>query len=157
MRRAAAVLLLLVSACTGTPGTGPSPAPTATAGTPAPTAADLTGRWLVGTAGEPPAGPVAQCQASTVWNLVQTGEAVKGDVDYCAGPCLADTEGTTGTNRAGRVVLSGTYRGGGSPEPVAYDLTFDAASGHLRGTRNGAPFWAAPYRQLTDGCGPVVL
>ena len=32
---------------------------------------------------------------------------------------------------------------GGTHTPVEYDLRLDAKSGHLVGTRNGKPFWAA--------------
>ena len=41
------------------------------------------------------------------------------------------------------------------PKPVEYDLTLDEKSGHLRGTRNGAPFWAARLllRKRSASCG----
>jgi hypothetical protein len=35
-------------------------------------------------------------------------------------------------------------------------LRYDAASGHLRGTRNGKPFWAAPQKIVRSGACPGI-
>jgi hypothetical protein len=123
-------------------------------------ASDLSGSWVFGSTDEPPAGPVLGCYPFKLWNLQQTGTAVTGDVQACIGPCAAYTEGTRGTNAQGRLTLTGTEKPSpdASPAPVTYDLTFQPGSGHLTGTRNGAPFWAAPFVQKPrEGCGPAPL
>ena len=35
------------------------------------------------------------------------------------------------------------------PEPLTYVLKLDPTSGHLTGTRNDQPFWAAPFQPAT--------
>lgn len=165
-RAAGAIALLIAGAILAC---GPAPAPTpvssvsaepaATPGTPV-SAQNLTGTWLFGTQNEPSPGPVLGCYAFKLWKLEQTGSAVTGDVLACIGPCSAYTEGTQGVNTGGHLTLTGNERPSpsASPAPVTYDLTFDARTGHLTGTRNGAPFWAAPFVQRPRSeCGPAPL
>ena len=51
------------------------------------------------------------------------------------------------------VTLDGQFKGNFdvNAEAVSYALRFDAPSQHLRGTRSGKPFWAAPMVKPTDG------
>ena len=119
-----------------------------------PTGADLSGQWTFGTSGEPPAGPVfGECPPGSGLRLTQDGERVSGEELVCGGPCFVPTA-LTGTYRAGALALTGTV-----PPPaeeagreVAYALRFDAATGHLVGTRDGKPYWAAPFVRV-EGLG----
>lgn len=136
------------------PSPTPSPAPSTSI-----TADNLTGAWVFGSDNEPPAGPVVACYPFKIWNLAQTGEQLKGSVLACVGPCMAFTEEVQGTNHSGQVQLTGEAAESPSAAhtPVTYDLHFDATSRHLVGTRNGQPFWAAPFTKQASGCGPAPL
>jgi hypothetical protein len=155
-----------LGACTVAVSTPPGPSPGVTASpspSPAPsspvTAESVSGSWVFGDANEPPAGPVVACNPFRLWNLTQDGTNVKGSVLACIGPCAAFTEEVTGTNVDGLLQLSGEAAESPSAQhvPVRYTLRFDAASQHLVGTRNGQPFWAAPFIQQATGCGPRPL
>ena len=122
---------------------------------------NVTSGWLIGSVDEPAAGPVAGCYPREVWQLEQKGEQVTATLDRCVGPCEPSPESAQGTNRAGRLQLEGTYQLAGSnqpPERVVYDLTYNPQTRHLTGTRNGRPFWAAPFvRKSSEDCGPAIL
>ena len=124
-----------------------------------PTAEDLTGAWAFGTSGEPPAGPIfGECPPSNGLRLEEAQGQVTGEELVCGGPCYVPT--TLAGSRVGdRLTLVGTV-----PPPaeaagrqVTYDLRFDAGSGHLVGTRDGAPYWAAPYVRLAGEDPPCPL
>lgn len=112
-----------------------------------PTSADLSGTWVFGTTGEPAAGPVfGACGPGNGLRLTQAGDRVTGEETVCAGPCYVPTE-LEGTFRDGQLSLTGTV-----PEPaedagrrVSYALRYEPATGHMVGTRDGQPYWAAPY------------
>jgi hypothetical protein len=150
--------LTLLGACTVAVSPAPGPSPSPTASSPV-TAANVSGAWVFGDANEPPTGPVVTCNPFRLWNLTQDGTNVKGSVEACIGPCAAFTEEVTGTNVGGTLQLSGEAAESPSAQhtPVRYTLRFDAASQHLVGTRNGQPFWAAPFIQQTTSCGPRPL
>ncbi|HET9454831.1 MAG TPA: hypothetical protein VFO66_11160 [Gemmatimonadaceae bacterium] len=112
-----------------------------------PPAVDLSGSWATGSANEPPPGPVMQHPACAynppVWIIEQNGNALKswafpesfnqGIKSPGPGPeRIAAVPGTISGNTV--LITDGVVR---------LSLTYDAVSGHLRGTRNGAPFWAA--------------
>ncbi|HEY9722084.1 MAG TPA: hypothetical protein V6D47_08720 [Oscillatoriaceae cyanobacterium] len=150
---ASAVASLAACAAGGLPGPVPTPEPSVTV-----SAQDLSGQWVFGSANEPSPGPVVACNPFKIWNLTQTGSQLKGSVNACLGPCAAFTEETTGANDAGQVALSGESADTptGPRQPVTYQLHFDAATQHLIGTRNGQPFWAAPFvKQTSPTCGPA--
>jgi hypothetical protein len=123
-------------------------------------AVDLSGGWATGSANEPPAGPVVQHPSCAynpaVWIVQQSGNTLK---------TWAFPESfNQGIKRAEpgpeRVVPSpGTISGA---EVLIADaetrlvLRYDAASGHLRGTRNGKPFWAAPQKIVRSGACPGI-
>jgi hypothetical protein len=110
-------------------------------------ATDLSGGWATGTTNEPPPGPVVQrppcAHNPAVWIIEQSGNTLKA----WAFPESFDQ----GIKRA----EPGPQRVAGSPGTISgvdvlivdgesrFVLRFDAESGHLRGTRNGGPFWAA--------------
>jgi hypothetical protein len=77
--------------------------------------------------------------AATTLALQQQGSTLMGTVQTCLGVCRL-TEALTGTNHGGQVSLSGTADG----LAVGYTLTYNEQTQHLVGTRNSAPYWAAP-------------
>ena len=110
-------------------------------------ATDLSGGWATGTVNEPPAGPVRvapECAYNpAVWVIQQSGNALTAwefPESFNQGIKSADP----GPRRIGGV--PGTISGADvriADADVRFVLRYDAASGHLRGTRNGSPFWAA--------------
>ncbi len=124
-----------------------------------PTKADLTGNWAFGSTGEPPAGPVfGECPPGNGLRLGQTGEQVNGEELVCGGPCYVPTE-LAGTYRDGALALVGV-----APPPaedagrrITYALRFEARTGHLVGTRDGAPYWAAPFVRVDVENAPCPL
>jgi hypothetical protein len=118
-------------------------------------AADLSGGWATGSANEPPPGPVVQhpscAHNPAVWIIQQSGNTLKA---------WAFPESfNQGIKRAG----PGPERVDGSPGTISgvdvlivdagsrFVLRYDTRSGHLRGTRNGAPFWAARQKIVRAG------
>ena len=122
-----------------------------------PPAVDLSGGWATGSANEPPPGPVVLHPSCTynppVWLLEQKGNALKAWLFpesfnqgvKRAGPGPEKVAPAIGTISGADVRIDdGTYR---------FELRFDPESGHLRGTRNGAPFWAARQTIVrTEAC-----
>lgn len=161
-----ALLVALTAGCDpsllrlGLPAPGPSGSPSG-APTPSPrpvTAQDLSGQWVYGTAQEPSPGPVLGCYPSSLWNLTQQGATLSGGMTTCVGPCGYAHEDFMGTNHDGTVSITAkVYQQPDVPPATAsYSLAFDPRTQHLVGTRNGEPFWAAPFVQKTD-CGPAPL
>jgi hypothetical protein len=157
----AVAVLALILGCTedlvGVPdGTTPSSGPVAGASPlRAPVSSrDLSGNWIFGERKEPGPGAVATCGPSQSLAIAQNDEALNGQVSTCAGGNCNTIETFEGTNQDGLVQGSGQYKGNfsQSPEPVAYVLKYDANTQHLTGTRNGRPFWAAPWVTPAPGC-----
>jgi hypothetical protein len=145
----AALALAALAACQAPAGGvgGVAPAgPGQAAASPKVSAADLTGTWVFGNDGEPAPGAVATCAPDQVLSLAQEGQRVLGSVNTRTG-MVRQLEALEGENVAGKVALTGTYYGNAleKPSDVDYVLTFDPASQHLRGTREGTAFWAAPW------------
>ena len=152
-----ALALLFIAACVR----APRPVPASPASEPAivlePPSVDLSGSWTSGSASEPPAGVVEQRPSCThnpaVWLIEQSGNSLKAWLFpesfnqgiALPGPGPARVTPSPGTISGDNVVIDdGTYR---------LVLRYDAPSGHLRGTRNGAPFWAARLRIVrTEAC-----
>jgi hypothetical protein len=125
----------------GAASVAPGPAPSVAI------AADrLEGTWVFGDKNEPGPGAVLGCQPNQSLILQRTASGYHGSVTTCAGPCLL-LEQVDGALAAGQLSLKGTFKGNLDPvaRDVAYLLRFDAATQHLVGTRNGQPFWAAPF------------
>jgi hypothetical protein len=121
----------------------------------APAAVDLTGTWATGSAGEPDAKRIVlrpQCNyGPAVWILEQYGDTVHAWVmpeSWAKG--VPTPRAVSSTPSVGRVsgvdVVIGT-------SGARYVLRFDSTSGHLRGTLNGAPFWAVRLEIVRpEGC-----
>ena len=119
-------------------------------------AVNLTGSWRTGSGPEPAAALIIeqpQCNYSpAMWLLEQSGDTVRAfsiASSYAKG--VAEPEAIS------RVAIEGSLSGldltlGSSPR---YVLHYDSASGHLRGTLDGAPFWAVRLHIVEpQGCIP---
>lgn len=124
--------------------------------------------------------------ANRVWQVTQAGDdvTIASLYDEAYGPtgprpnCPSRTTTAKGTYRNGSLSLTGTYNADVKPcdgygvqspwpipastsEAVTWDLKLDPATGHLRGTRNGKPFWAAPVQEAPAGgatpCPPMAV
>jgi hypothetical protein len=105
---------------------------------------DLTGTWATGSASEPAAKRITlrvQCNYTpALWVLQQSGDTVRAwtfPAHQAQG--IATTQPVSTVGAVGRVsgeVLTMGMAG------ARYVLRYDSTSGHLRGTLNGAPFWA---------------
>lgn len=124
----------------------------------APDSVNLSGSWATGTMNEPALPRLTlhiQCNYTpSLWTLEQHGDSVRLWVmpeSYAQGvPSPRPVSSTQGV--AGRV--SGVNVTIGSPG-ARYELRYDTASGHLRGTLNGAPFWAVRQEIVRpQGCIP---
>lgn len=124
----------------------------------APTAGNLTGAWVGGTAMEPSLRYFVrrqQCDYSPgFWALEQRGDTVRA---YTVPPSRA--QGIATRVRPVITALEGKMKRGVltlGDAATGYRLRFDSASGHLRGTFNGAPFWAVPLQIVRpSGCREV--
>jgi len=153
----AAALVVGPVACASTTSRT-APASAATASVPdtkvelLPPAVDLSGNWTTGSGNEPPPGPVVHHASCTrtppVWILEQAGNTLQALLIperlnqgiVRPGPGPVKPTASPGTISGADVVIDdGRDR---------FVLRYDAESGHLRGTRNGAPFWAA--RQIVE-------
>jgi hypothetical protein len=119
---------------------------------------DLTGEWATGTAGEPEAKQIVlrpQCNYSPgVWILEQRGDTVR------AWTIVASwAKGTASTEPLNRSAAEGWVSGVDvtiGTSGARYLLRYDSTSGHLRGTLNGAPFWAVRLEIVRpERCIPV--
>lgn len=161
MRRWLIALPLLLFACVEDPpgSTVATPGPLVASVAPV-SASDLSGAWVFGDGQEPAPGPVVTCAPTQTLTLYHTGGTLHGDVQTCSRPCdtpedcreaCKTLEAFEGTGRDGAVSLAGKYHGNqlDRSEPVTYALTFDPATRHLVGTRNGRAYWAAPWGKPT--------
>ena len=147
MRTLLLISLAVASACASPPAQQPAPLAQDTAKIEMrPPVTDLSGGWATGSANEPPAGPVRQDPSCAynppVWIIQQKGNAL----ETWAFP-ESYNQGIVRVDRAQRTPpVRGTISGADvriAEDDVRIVLHYDEASGHLRGYRNGAPFWAA--------------
>jgi hypothetical protein len=151
------LIVLVGAACARAPAVeipaAPRPAPAVLQ----PPATDLTGTWATGTGAEPAASRIELRPGCTVnpavWIIEQTGNELQSwafPESYNQGivpkgPGRARAASVPGWISATEVSIDdGQDR---------YVLRYDVESQHLRGTRNGAPFWAV--RQVvvrTEAC-----
>ena len=161
---ATAVVAGALACASAKPRTSPAPAATPplheTKVELLPPVVDLSGGWTTGSGTEPPPGPVVRyppCAYNpAVWIIQQSGNTLKAwlmpesfDQGIARlGPGPEKVAGSPGTISGADVVIDdGEDR---------FVLRYDPESGHLRGTRNGAPFWAARQKVVrTEACPPV--
>lgn len=119
-------------------------------------AVDLTGSWMTGRENEPDAREVVlrpQCNYSPrTWIIDQTGDTLRAreiPERFAQGVPTPPVQMEAAVGRISgvdaRLEMSG----------LRYVLRYDSTSGHLRGTLNGAPFWAARQKIIQPpGCIP---
>jgi hypothetical protein len=120
---------------------------------------DLTGRWATGSMGEPSLAKIVlqpPCRITpAAWILQQRGDTIQAwsfPESYAQGisrgPSGPATEPSRGRISGLNVVISDAAS--------RYVLHYDTSSGHLRGTKNGAPFWAVRQEIVrVQDCPPV--
>jgi len=121
-------------------------------------AVDLTGTWTTGSAGEPEAKQIErrpECNYSpAVWIIEQSGDTVRAwQFPERREQGIATKEAVSKAGAEGWVSGADVVM---SMSGARYVLHYDSTSGHLRGTLNGAPFWAVPLQIVRpEGCIPV--
>lgn len=136
----------------------PNPAPVADTVNSRHAEVNLTGSWATGSAGEPVAQRIVlrpQCNSHpALWLLEQHGDTVRAwkiPESHDQGVATRQPISTT-VPIEGRV--SGVDLSMGA-SGARYVLHYDSTSGHLRGTLNGAPFWAVRLDVVRpEGCIP---
>lgn len=138
----------------------------------------LDGNWTFGAGTPEPAErtvviPHPCWEPSVTMFVQQRGADVLAEISWNSTPRrsspshVLEGEHLTGKLEGDHLVLTGEHRrttmGPRGPElpgdaethlPVRYDLRYQPKSGHLVGTRNGQPFWAAHMRYKLRKCGP---
>ncbi|MFL5608500.1 MAG: hypothetical protein ACJ8AD_18745 [Gemmatimonadaceae bacterium] len=119
---------------------------------------DLSGPWLSGSTGEPDVPRIVvrpQCNyGPALWVLEQRGDTVRAwTIPESRAQGIRAPDPVRSFPAEGRIsgvkltMSLGTSR---------YVLRYDSTSGHLRGTLNGAPFWAVREEIVRpQGCIPV--
>ncbi|MFL5560998.1 MAG: hypothetical protein ACJ79K_05950 [Gemmatimonadaceae bacterium] len=119
---------------------------------------DLSGAWTTGSGGEPAAQLIylhPECNYSpALWIIEQEADTVRAwqsPASHAQG--IATTEHVRAVPAEGWISgLDVTIGTAGA----RYVLRYDSTSAHLRGTFNGAPFWAARVEVVQPkGCIPV--
>ena len=124
----------------------------------APTTANLSGAWATGSGTEPTARYLMErprCNYSPgFWSLQQQGDTVWARTVHAS-----QAQGIARQTEPSSAALEGRIKGGTlvlGDVASGYRLRFDPLSGHLRGTFQGAPFWAVPMQIIRPtGCIPV--
>ena len=133
------------------------PAPAAHPVRSSPAGVDLTGTWATGSTGEPDVPRIVlrpECNHSpAVWLLEQRGDTVRAwAIPERRAQGVVSPHPLSAAPAEGRVSgVNLTLRMAGA----SYVLRYDSTSGHLRGTREGAPFWAVRQDVVRpQGCLP---
>jgi CubicO group peptidase (beta-lactamase class C family) len=121
-------------------------------------ALDLSGPWATGSTAEPDVPSLVlqmPCNYSPpLWVIEQRGDTVRAMVIL-----ESRAQGIPSPPRARPAAAEGRISGVNvtmSIEGARYVLRYDSASGHLRGTLNGASFWAVRQELVrAEGCIPV--
>ena len=105
---------------------------------------DLTGAWVTGTVGEPATARLVrhvECNyGPAFWSIQQQGDTIRAwTVAESRAQGVATPRSASVVPGLGRIAGSEVRIARGSDRWV---LHYDSTSGHLRGTLNGAPFWA---------------
>ena len=119
---------------------------------------NVNGLWGTGSVGEPTAKQIVlhpQCNYSpSVWILEQNGDSVRAWMmpeSWAKGTATTEAVSTAATEGG----VSGADLTIGTSD-ARYLLHYDSTSGHLRGTFNGAPFWAVRLEIVRpERCIPV--
>ena len=105
---------------------------------------DLSGAWATGSASEPEARRVElrlECNYTPpLWILEQSGDSVSAFLNP-----ESRAQGVLAPEPPPRIAAKGRLSGMDltlEMPGTRYVLHYDSTSGHLRGTLNGAPFWA---------------
>jgi hypothetical protein len=150
----AACFAIACSASTRSRATEPAPyEPTADSIRSAHADVDLTGVWASGSTAEPAARQIAihpECNHTpALWVIQQRGDSVRAwsiPESYAKGTRTVEPVVTAAAEgRVSGVELSMGMTG------ARYLLHYDSTSGHLRGTLNGAPFWAVRQEVVRPG------
>lgn len=155
----------VASACTATPASRAGER--AEVATPAavdslptrPPEVDLTGTWATGSTHEPTVARLElhpPCNVGpALWALEQRGDTLRlwripeSHAQGIAAPRPASSSVPLEGRISGVDLVIGT-------SATRYRLRYDSTSGHLRGTLNGAPFWAVRQDVVRpEGCIPV--
>jgi hypothetical protein len=119
---------------------------------------DLSGAWVTGSTNEPAVRHfVLQLQCNhtpSFWAIDQRGDSVWAyTIPESHAQGIARPMGPRPVTATGRISgVEVTLRIGST----RYVLRYDETSGHLRGTLNGAPFWAVRQQQVqAEDCIPV--
>lgn len=162
MRRELLPLLMAAAACSATPASRASErtdvvAPIVDSLPARPPEVDVTGTWATGSANEPAVPRLElhpQCNyGPALWALEQRGDTLRLWV-------IPESwaKGVPSPQPASSVPLTGRISGVDlvlGTAATRYRLRYDSASGHLRGTLNGAPFWAVRQDVVRpEGCIP---
>lgn len=119
---------------------------------------DLSGDWATGSTGEPAVPRIVvrpRCNHSpALWLIQQSGDTVRA----WAIP-ERHAQGVRSTQQVSTAAAVGRVSGLDLTMSIAgsrYVLRYDSTSGHLRGTLDGAPFWAVRQEIVRpQGCIPV--
>ena len=161
------ITLLVLCAAVACGASAHSRAKVQAAAAPAPTVAqprtghadvNLTGAWATGSANEPDAKQIVlhpQCNYSpALWVIQQDGDTVRAwQIPESYEKGVASTEAVSNVPAEGWVSgIDVTI----ASSAAHYRLHYDSTSAHLRGTLNGAPFWAVRLEVVRDErCIPV--
>lgn len=164
MRRKLLPLLMVAGACSATPASRAAEradvaAPIVDSLPTRPAEVDLNGTWATGSANEPTARRLQlqpPCNfGPAIWALDQRGDTLRLWVIPESHAQGIATRGPA----ASSVPLMGRISGVDvvlGAAATRYRLRYDSTSGHLRGTLNGAPFWAVRQDIVRpQGCIPV--
>ena len=123
-----------------------------------PAAIDVTGTWATGSTNEP-AVPRLELHppcnfGPALWALEQRGDTVRQwRIPESRAQGIATPRPASSRPLEGRIAGVDLVIGTGA---TRYRLRYDSTSGHLRGTLNGAPFWAVRFEIVRPvGCIPV--
>jgi hypothetical protein len=159
MRAGTTLLLCVVAILSGCrPARPAAPAPAVADSALAPLAlpaTNLSGGWATGSDNEPPPGPVREnptCAVNpAVWIIQQDGNALKTwEFPRSYNQGIARKDPVVRMPAIPGVISGADVRI--VSDDVRLILRYDAESGHLRGTRNGAPFWAARQIVVRESC-----
>jgi hypothetical protein len=120
---------------------------------------DLTGRWATGSMSEPSVAKIVlqpPCRITpAAWILQQRGDTIQAwsfPESYAQGIARGPSGPATDPARGRISGLNVVIRDAES----RYVLRYDTATAHLRGTKNGAPFWAVRQEIVrVQECPPV--
>lgn len=157
----ALVAVCALAACSRPGSAAPGAPPVRVASAPSvpflPPGTDLTGTWASDSTAEPAIATITVYPGCAynpaVWIIKQTGNTIEAWAFAASynqgiatkGPGPARVAASPGQISGLDVTIDdGQYR---------YLLRYDVLSGHLRGTRNGRPFWAARQKVVrTEAC-----